>query len=136
MTQQETDEYIPNNAIEIPIEISDFGGLLKTLRNNHGYSLQKLSKMIGLPVSTISHIEMGKYELPAESVLRDWLTKLGCGRENTRKILTIAATYRVKHWIKLTPKETANADMIRLLSRYRNNELTDYDRALLKLIAR
>jgi transcriptional regulator with XRE-family HTH domain len=122
--------------MEIPTEISDFGGLLRLLRNNHGYSMEKVSKLTGLPLQTIAKVETGKYELPKESELRKWLSKLGCGERNINKIMEAARSYRIRHWLKINPKEPCNADLIRLLARYREGNISDYDRALLKLVAR
>jgi transcriptional regulator with XRE-family HTH domain len=128
-------DFIENKDIELPDEVPDFGTLLRTLRANHGYSVQRLSKMVGLPAKTISDVELSKRDLPPENQLRLWLNKLGCGR-NTHKIIVMSRQYRVKHWLTLNRKESCNPDMLRLIDAYRNDKLSDYDRALLKLIAR
>lgn len=130
----ETD-FTANNELEIPDVITDFGDMLRVLRNNHAYSLQKVSKMIGLPVRSISQIENCEQNLPAENILRLWLNKLGCGK-NTNKLLIAARQFRVKHWIKLERKESSNPDMLRLIDAYKRKTLTNYDRALLKILAR
>lgn len=129
-------DYVENKDLEIPEEVPNFGDLLRTLRNNHGYSTVSFSKMIGLPPKTISEIELSKRDLPPENVLRNWFHKLGCGVHNTNKLILISRQYRVKHWISLSTKEPCNPDLLRLLAAYRSNSLTDYDRYLLKLVAR
>jgi transcriptional regulator with XRE-family HTH domain len=129
-------EYITNKDIVIPEEVTDVGDLLRTLRNNHGYKILKLAKMIGVPPTKISQIEIGRAELPNEVILRRWLSALGCGRNNTNKIILITRQYQVKHWLTLVRKEPCNPDLIRLLAAYRHKALTAYDRALLRLIAR
>jgi len=128
-------DFIPNDRMHIPDQVHDFGGLLRTLRQNHGYSIQQVSKMISLPVTQVSNIELSKADLPPENVLLMWLLKLGCGK-NARKIILMSRNYRVKHWLTLNRNETANPDILRLLDSYKNNKLSPYDRALLKLIAR
>jgi len=129
-------DYTPNNELEIPDEVPDFGALLRTLRNNHGYSCVRLSKMIGVPPGNISAIETGRNDLPPENVLRHWFSKLGCGKMNTDKLILISRQYRVKHWLTLNRNERSNPDILRLIAKYRNDELTDYDRALLRLVCR
>ena len=128
-------ELTPNHALELPEQVPDFGQLLRDLRNNHGLTMQQVSKMVDLPVQTISSIELSKSDLPPENVLRTWLMKLGCGK-NVSKIILMSRAYRVKHWVTLNRNEPANPDFLRLLEVYRNQKLTEYDRALLKLIAR
>lgn len=129
-------EYITNAQLNIPEEIADFGDLLRTYRQNHGYSILQLSKMIGIPPQDISMIELSKKDLPPEPMLRTWLHKLGCGRVNTQKTILLSRQYRVKHWISLNRKEKCNPDLLRLLEAYRSEKLSDYDKALMKLIAR
>lgn len=128
-------DFVTNDKLAIPDEISDFGSLLRTFRLNHGYSIQTFSKMIGLPPKKIADIELCKSDLPAENILRTWLLKLGCGKQ-THKILVLARQYRVKHWLTLVRGESANPDVLRLIDCYKAKKLSDYDRALLKLIAR
>lgn len=131
----ENSDYISNNQIHIPDVVEDVGTLLRNLRNNHGYTTLQLSKRLGLPPKTISDIELSKRDIPPENVMRKWLSLLGCGR-NTNKIIQITRQFRVKHWITLHRNESSNPNMIRLLDAYRNGTLSDYDRALLTLIAR
>ena len=130
-----TDDFVPNDKIEVPDQVHDFGTLLRHYRLNHGYTIQQVAKMVGLPVQTISAIELSKQDLPPENQLRMWLGKLGCGR-SVNKIILLSRNYRVKHWITLNRNETSNPHLLRLIEAYRSNSLTDYDRALLQLIAR
>jgi transcriptional regulator with XRE-family HTH domain len=127
-------DFIPNNEMEFE-EVADFGQVLRTLRNNHGYTIQQLSKMIALPPNTISNVERSKSEVPNERTLRLWLTKLGCKR-NLNKLLLLARTFKLKHWVRLHPNDISNADMIRLISAYQEEKLTHFDRLLLKVICR
>jgi transcriptional regulator with XRE-family HTH domain len=119
----------------VPEIVADFGELLRELRNNHGYTIQKLSKMIGMTPSTISRIESAKLELPPENTLRVWLDKLGCG-SNTNRLILLARQWRVKHHFHLQKQEPANPDILRIIQCYRDGKLTDYDRSLLRLVAR
>jgi transcriptional regulator with XRE-family HTH domain len=135
MTTDEHD-YVPNDKLGIPDEVPDFGQVLRQLRENHGYTCPRLSKVIGIPPKYISDIELCKKDLPPENVLRHWLHTLGCGRINVQKLILISRQYRVKHWFKLNRGETANPDILRLLQRYRDEALTDYDRSILRLVAR
>lgn len=128
-------DFVPNNKLQLPDEVPDFGHLLRSLRENHAYSVQTLSKMIGLPPNKISNIELSKCDLPPENVLRTWLNKLGCGK-SVHRIILMSRQYRVKHWFTLVRKETANPDILRLIDAYKNGRLSEYDRSLLKLIAR
>lgn len=128
-------DYLPNNKKEIPERVADFGSILRDLRQNHGYSLQTLSKMIHLPVSRLSRIECASAELPPENILRKWLEKLGCGK-NTQKLIVLSRQWRVHHTFQLKRKESCNPDILRLMDAYQSDKLTDYDRDLLKLIAR
>lgn len=128
-------EYTPNNQLDLPEQVHDFGSLLRGMRNNHGYSMQQMSKMVALPVDQISNIELSKTDLPPENILRIWLAKLGCGR-NINKIILMSRNYRVKHWLMLQRNELCNTDILRLIDQYNHKKLTDYDRALLSLIAR
>jgi len=128
------DEYIPNDEMTFE-ETDDFGNILRTLRENQGYTIVRLSKMISLPPEKISKIERSLSEIPNEQVLRIWLKKLGC-KDNARKLINIARTHRIVHWIRLHSGDESNADMIRLLDRYRDQSLSPMDRALLQVIAR
>lgn len=129
------DDYITNDKITLPEEVADFGELLRHLRQNHGYTVLQVSKMTGIPPTKISQVELSKCDLPPENVLRNWFNKLGCGK-NTNKLILMSRQYRVKHWLILERKESANPDMLRLIEAYRSRSLSEYDRALLRLIAR
>lgn len=128
-------DYTPNNQKIIPEMVSDFGQLLRDLRDNHGYSIQKFSRIIGISPTKISRIECSRAELPPENDLRRWLNKLGCGK-NTNKLILLARQWRINHYLRLHRNEACNPDIIRLLDAYREQKLTDHDRALLTLIAR
>lgn len=129
-------EYKTNAELDIPEEVPNFGDLLRILRNNHGYTIVKLAKMIGVPPKDISNIELSNKNLPNEAILRRWFNALGCGRVNTNKLILISRQYQVKHFLMLEKKETCNPDIVRLLAAYRQRTLNEYDRALLKLVAR
>jgi transcriptional regulator with XRE-family HTH domain len=125
---------ISNNELHFE-ETDDFGRILRILRENQGYTIIKMSKMISIAPERISKIERSLSEIPNEQVLRIWLTKLGC-KDNLRKLMLLARKHRVVHWIRLHAKDESNADLIRLLDAYRDKILTDFDRALLGVIAR
>jgi hypothetical protein len=129
-------DYIPNDKLGIPDEVPDFGQVLRSLRENHGYTCPKLSKIISIPPKDISLIELSQKDLPPENILRHWLHTLGCGRINVQKLILLSRQYRVKHWVKLNRNERCNPDLLRLIQRYRDEAITDYDRALLRLVAR
>lgn len=125
---------IPNNQLTFQ-ETDDFGAILRVLRENQGYTIVKMSKMLSLETEKISRIERSLSELPSEVVLRKWLSKLGC-KDNLRQLMTLARQYRVVHYLRLHSKDESNADMIRILDAYRDQKLTPLDRALLGVIAR
>ena len=125
---------ISNDIIKFD-ETDDFGGILRTLRLNHGLSIVRLSKMIGLQSRSISLIEHSEKELPNEQVLRTWLDKLGC-KENKNYLMRLAKQHKVVHYLKLHSKDPSNPDMIRLIYSYRDKALTEFDRHLLSLIGR
>lgn len=116
-------------------ETDDFGNVLRTLRLNHGISITVLSKRLGISVSDISSIERSDKDLPDEKTLAKWLDKLGC-TTNKRHLMLLAKKHIVTHRVKLHAKDPANSDMIRLIQAYKDQILTDYDRALLSVIAR
>jgi len=125
---------LTNNQLSFE-ETDDYGAILKVLRENQGLTIVKLSKMISLSPTKISQVERSLSEIPNEVVLRSWLQKLGC-KDNLKKLILIARTHRVVHFLRLHSKDTANADMIRLLEAYRSKTLTPLDRSLLSVIAR
>ena len=125
-----------NSTIVVPDVVYDFGGLLKDLRDNHGFSQALVAKKIGLSLQTIHSVECNKRSLPSSDILKDWLMALGCGRSVTNKLLIAAKNLKTKHFITLNNKERSNPDIVRLIEVYRQGELTDYDRCLLALIAR
>jgi transcriptional regulator with XRE-family HTH domain len=125
-----------NSTIVVPDVVYDFGGLLKDLRDNHGFSQALVAKKIGLSIQTIHAVESNKRSLPSSDILKDWLMALGCGRSVTNKLLIAAKNLKNKHYITLNNKERSNPDIVRLIEVYRQGELTDYDRCLLALIAR
>lgn len=125
---------IPNNQLTFQ-ETDDFGHILRVLRENQGYTIVKMSKMLSLETEKISRIERSLSELPSEVVLRKWLSKLGC-KDNLRKLMTLARQHRVVHYLRLHSKDESNADMIRILDAYRDQKLTPLDRALLGVISR
>lgn len=125
-----------NSTVVIPDIIYDFGGLLRDLRKNHGFSQSQVAKKIGVPIAKIQKIETNKVGLPSTDILRDWLLALGCGVAVTNKIMVAAKALQTKQWFTLNTKESANPDIVRLIQVYRQEELTDYDRCLLTLVAR
>lgn len=125
---------IPNNQLTFQ-ETDDFGAILKILRENQGYTIVRMSKMLSLATDKISRIERSLSELPNEIVLRKWLSKLGC-KDNLRQLMTLARQHRVVHYLRLHSKDESNADMIRILDAYRDQKLTPLDRALLGVISR
>lgn len=116
-------------------ETDDFGHVLRTLRLNHGTSITVLSKQLGLSIHDISAIERSDKDVPAEAVVSKWLDKLGC-TTNKKHLMLLAKKHIVTHRVKMYPKDESNSDMIRLIEAYKNKSLTDYDRALLSVIAR
>lgn len=125
---------ISNDIIRFD-ETDDFGGILRTLRLNHGLSIVRLSKMIGLQPRSIALIERSEKELPNEEFIRKWLDKLGC-KENKAYLMRLAKKHKVVHYLKLHSKDPSNADMIRLIYTYQDKALSQFDRDLLTLIGR
>jgi transcriptional regulator with XRE-family HTH domain len=125
-----------NSTIIIPDVIYDFGGLLRDLRLNHGFSQSQVSKKIGVPITKIHLVENNKRSLPSTDTLRDWLLALGCGIKVTNRIIIAAKNLQTKQYFTLNTKETANPDIVRIIQVYNQNELTDYDRCLLALVGR
>ena len=125
---------ITNNEVTVK-ETDDIGHILRVLRLNQGYSIVKVSKMVGLPTQKISAIERSMSEIPSESLLRMWLKKLGC-KDNLKQILELAREHQVKHWINLKSKDPSNSDLVRLIYLYRDGKLSSLDRALLTIIGR
>jgi transcriptional regulator with XRE-family HTH domain len=124
------------DKLTIPDEVPDFGDLLRQIRRWHGMTIAQLSKRISLDSQKISKIELSDSDLPPENILSQWLGILGLSRQDAEKVILISRTFRVKHWVTLNRKETANTDIIRLLDTYRLGALTDYDRTLLRLLCR
>lgn len=127
---------LSNSEIIVPEQISNVGTILRDLRVNHGYSLAQIGKKIGYTTIAVSRIERSLQEIPGESVLRDWFMLLGCGKKNTNKLILATRAFRSKHTYYMQPKELANVDILRLMAHYQQNALTDFDRALLSLVAR
>jgi transcriptional regulator with XRE-family HTH domain len=125
-----------NSTIVVPDVIYDFGGLLKDLRDNHGFSQAVVAKKIGWSISKVHGVETNKRSLPPSDVLKDWLMALGCGVKVTNKLLIAAKNLKNKHFITLNNKERSNPDIVRLITVYKQEALTEYDRCLLALIAR
>lgn len=115
--------------------VSDFGSVLKQLRENRGWTREKLAKTIKRTAASITAIELGKASLPSEPQLRDWLKRLGCV-DNLKSLIELSRTFQLSQTIRLRPKETCNADIIRLLQTYKYGTITDYDRSLLSLVCR
>jgi transcriptional regulator with XRE-family HTH domain len=124
------------DKITIPDEVPDFGNLLREIRLWHGMTIAELAKRISLDSQKISKIERSDADLPPENILQQWLSILGLSLQDARKVILLSRQYRVKHWITLNRKETANTDIIRLLDSYRLDALTDFDRTLLRLICK
>jgi transcriptional regulator with XRE-family HTH domain len=116
-------------------EVQDFGSVLRALRINQGYTIEVMSKKLGLPPAKISEIERSVSDIPTDLMLRDWLRKLGC-KDNLDKLMILARRHRVAHSIRLHAKEDCNADLIRLIELYKQKKLTPFDKALLSLIGR
>ena len=132
-----SEEWVPNDQLEIPTECRDFGELLKTLRNNHGYSIPKMSKMLpNLTPADISQIELSKRGLPPENILRIWLTKLGLKGRKLESVILLARQFIPDQRFRLHRADDSNPDIVRLVTAYKNRTLTEYDRYLLRLIAR
>lgn len=140
-------EHIPDNndpidlnedldKITIPDEVPDFGDLLRQIRQWHGITIAQLAKRLSLDGPKISKIERSDSDLPPENILLQWLSILGLSKADIRKVILISRTFRIKHTITLHRKETANTDIIRLLDTYRLENLTDFDRTLLRLICK
>ena len=125
-----------NSELQIPDEVPDFGDLLRTLRQNHGYTIGQVAKMVSLPAAQIAATELSKRDLPPENILRNWFLRLGCGSRITNQLAIMSRQYRVKHWLMLNRKDSCNPDMLRILDKYKNEKLTPYDKALLKLVGR
>lgn len=128
---------ISNNEVSEKFfeQVQDFGSVLRTLRQNQGYTLEVMSKKLGKPPLSISNIERSVTNLPSELELRDWLKKLGC-KDNLNKLIELSRRHRVNHSIRLYPREESNADIIRVIEAYKTKSLTSFDRALLSLIGR
>lgn len=124
------------DKITIPDEVPDFGDLLRQIRHYHGWTIVKLAKRLSLKSEKISQIERSEADLPPENILMQWMEILGLAPADIRKVILLSRTFRVKHWITLNRKETANTDLIRLLDSYRLDSLTDFDRTLLRLICK
>ena len=116
-------------------QTQDVGNILRELRQNHGWTIEQVSKKISLHPQKISRIERSAIDLPPEHTLRLWLEKLGCDKTATRNILNLARLHRVVHTIRLRGKDQSNADMIRIINAYRDETLTPFDRDMLSLIA-
>lgn len=125
---------ITNNEVTVN-ETDDIGHILRVLRLNQGFSIIKVSKMIGLAPQKISAIERSQAEIPSESLLRQWLKKLGC-KDNLKQILALAREHQVKHWVSLKSKDPSNSDLVRLIYLYRDGKLSPLDRSLLTIIGR
>lgn len=125
-----------NSEILVPDVIHDFGGLLREMRDNHGYTIADISRKTGLSAYKISKIEVGEVNLPDEQTLRHWLTALGCGKKITNRLILVARQFRVKQTFTLRPNEEANPHIIRILEYYAQDALTNFDRTLLATVAR
>lgn len=125
-----------NSTIVIPDIVYDFGGLLRDLRKNHGFSQAQVSRKIGVTINRVQQIENNRIRLPSTDVLKDWLLALGCGIQVTNKILIAAKNLQTKQFFTLNNREKANPDIVRIIQVYKQEELTDYDRCLLALIGR
>ena len=125
---------ISNNELRFK-ETDDFGSILRVLRENHGISLISLSKKIGIGPESLSKIERSLAKLPDEHTIRSWLEKLGC-KDNIPELLNLYRGHKVIHSLRLHSKDPTNADLIRILSAYKDKTLTDLDRDLLALVGR
>lgn len=140
MTNEYTEHDLPieqglcNNELRFK-ETDDFGSILRVLRENHGISLIAMSKKIGISPERISKIERSQSSLPDEHNIRSWLEKLGC-KDNMNELLNLYRGHKVVHSLRLHSKDPSNADLIRLISAYKDQTLSDMDRDLLALICR
>lgn len=134
LDENELPDAVPNSKLQFN-EINDFGIVLRKLRLNQGYSLNKLGKMINRSPQSVANIENSRAGLPAEHKLREWLVALGC-KENLPFLMDKSKDFYLEHAIHLQKGEECNPDIIRLLKAYRLGKISQLDRDLLKLIAR
>jgi transcriptional regulator with XRE-family HTH domain len=120
----------------IPDEIPNIGLFLREIREYHGYSIRQVAEYIGLTLTKVGAIERSENDVPIESVLRKWLLHLGLGVQDCNKVLIQAQSHRIKHTFKVKAKDPSNIDLMRIISAYRENKLTVFDRELLNLVAR
>ena len=125
-----------NNEIIVPDIVHDFGGLLKQMRNNHGYTMADISRNTGLSAFKISQIENGNCNLPEEKTLKHWLMALGCGVKVTNRLLLVSRQFKTKQYFILRSNEEANPHILRILEYYNREALTNFDRSLLAMVAR
>jgi transcriptional regulator with XRE-family HTH domain len=125
-----------NNEIVVPDIINNFGGLLRQMRDNHGYTIADISRKTGLSAFKISQIENGNNNLPEEKTLRHWLLALGCGVKVTNRLILVSRQFKTKQQFMLIPNEESNPHILRILEYYNREALTNFDRALLAMVAR
>lgn len=125
-----------NKYFQCPDEMPMPGSLLRLLRENHQYSLNDLSRRLNLSSNRISSIERGEKPLPAEEVLQIWLESLGLSKKVITDFIVKARAYKRFQTVKLNKNDPSNIDIVRLLEYYKQDQLTNYDKSLLRLICR
>lgn len=125
-----------NNEIVVPDIVHNFGGLLRQMRDNHGYTMADISRKTGLSAYKLSQIENGNHNLPDEKTLRHWLLALGCGVKVTNRLILASRQFKTKQQFNLRSNEEANPHILRIIEYYNREALTNFDRALLSMIAR
>lgn len=106
------------------------------MRDNHGYTMADISRKTGLSAFKISKIENGEHNLPEEKTLKHWLMALGCGVKVTNRLLLASRLFKTKQQFLLLANEEANPHILRIIEYYNREALTNYDRALLAMVAR
>ena len=106
------------------------------MRDNHGYTMADISRKTGLSAFKISKIETGEHNLPEEKTLKNWLMALGCGVKVTNRLILASRQFKTKQQFLLRSNEEANPHILRVIEYYNREALTNFDRALLAMIAR
>ena len=116
-------------------EADDIGDILRTLRENQGFSLAFLASQLSIKAEHLSLIERSEKPLPSQAKLGLWLDKLGCV-EVKPKIMLMAKQTRLCHEFKLISQDRSNNDIVRVVEAFKSGSLSEMDRDLLSIIAR